>query len=173
MVSDSGSRGNTGDLVELARICEAQAAQEGDESQRVILYKKAAAAHHELDSYREEARCLSLACSLLEGEERVDCLVMRWGVLITAIAVYRYETSFEWKGEDVNLDPSYSETIEGYYDGAVDTLDEILRVEGVNRERLLEKLFAECVRRKSEGGWGADECFSSIDKSFKGSRFHI
>jgi hypothetical protein len=157
----------------MARICEAQAAQEGDDSQRVILYKKAAAAHHELGSYREEVRCLSLACSLLEGEERVDCLVSRWGVLINALAVYRYETSFEWKGEDANLDSSYGETIEGYYNGAVDTLDEVLRMEGVNREKLLEKLYAECVRRRSEGGWGADECFSSINEFFKRRRLHV
>ena len=157
----------------MARICEAQAAQEDDDTRRVILYKKAAAAHHELGSYREEVRCLSLASSLLEGEGRVDCLVLRWGVLITAIAIYRYETSFEGKGEDANLDSSYGETIEGYYNGAVDTLDEVLRMEGVNRERLLEKLYAECMKRRSEGGWGADECFSSIDESFKGRHLHV
>lgn len=167
MVNDSGAQ-SIGNLVELARLYEAQVSQALDDSQRVTLLKKAAAAHHELGYYNEEARCLSLACGLLEGEGRLDCLVSRWGVYITAIAVYEYEAGFEWKGETKNLDPSYSETIRQYYDGAVDTLEEALKTEGVNGESLLEKLHVECVKRRNEGGWGAQECFSSIKDSFKG-----
>ena len=167
MVNDVGAGQNAGNLVELARLYEAQATLAEDDSRRVVLYKKAAAAHHELGSYVEEAHCLSLACVLLGGEERVDCLVSLWSVYITAIAVYRYELGFEWKGEDENLDPFYSETTERYYNGAIDALEEALKTEGIKRDRLFEKLYTECVKRRSEGGWGASECFSSVDEAFK------
>jgi hypothetical protein len=168
VVNDAGAGQNAGNLVELAKRYEAQATLAEDDSRRVVLYKKAAAAHHELGSFVEEARCLSLACELLVGEERGDCLVSLWGVYINAIAVYRYEVGFEWKGEDENLDPFYGETIERYYNGAIDALDEALKTEGIKRDRLFEKLYADCVRRRNEGGWGASECFSSVDESFKG-----
>jgi len=150
-------------LLELAKLFEDQAAQATNEQQRVLFYRKAAATHHELGSYIEEARCLSKACELLEGAERIDCLVSKWGVYITAIAVYKYETSFEWKGESENLDPNYEKILKMYYDGAVDALDETLRIAGVDREKLLERLYAECVKRRNDDGWGESECFSSVE----------
>jgi hypothetical protein len=150
-------------LLDLAKLYEDQAAQATNEQQRVLLYRKAAATHHELGSYIEEARCISQVSELLEGAERIDCLVSKWGVYITAIAVYKYETSFEWKGESENLDPHYEKILKMYYDGAVDALDEALGTAGVDREKLFERLYAECVKRRNDGGWGESECFSSLE----------
>ncbi len=168
-MEESDTTETSGNRFELARLYEDQAAQAIDDQQRIALFRKAAAAHHELGSYIKEARCLSQACELLEGKEKVDCLASKWGVYITAIAVYKYETSFEWKGESENLDPHYEKTLKLYYDGAVDALDEALRTVGVDRETLLERLYAECVKRRNDGGWGESECFSSIE-SLKNQR---
>jgi hypothetical protein len=173
MVNDAGGGLNMKNPPELARLYEAQAGEDGDDSKRVILYKKAAAVHHELGSYLEEARCLSLACDLLAGEDKVDCLVLCWGVYINAIAVYQYEAGFEWRGDEENLDSSYVEKIGRLYDGAIDSLEKTLKTGGVERERLLERLYAECVKRRNEGGWGESECFSSIDRVFKVKRTYF
>jgi hypothetical protein len=173
MVNDAGDDLNVENPVELARRYESLAGEAKDDSKKVILFKKAAAMHHELGSYLEEARCLSLACGLLAGEDKVECLVLCWGVYINAIAIYQFEVGFEWKGEEENLDSSYMETIGRFYDGAIDALEKALKTAGVERERLLERLYAECVKRKQEGGWGESECFSSIDRVFKVKRTHF
>lgn len=154
--------------IELARLYEIQAAQAVDNQQKLALYRKAAATYSYLGAYHEEARCLSLTCDLLNGEAKVDCLVSIWGIYMTAITVYKYETSFEWKGEDENLDPRYKEILSMYYNGALDALDNALKIVDVDKETLLERLYAECVKRRNEGGWGESECFSSIDESFRG-----
>jgi hypothetical protein len=153
--------------IELARSYEVQAAQAVDDQQKLAFYRKAAAAYNYLGAYHEEARCLSLTCDLLKGEAKVDCLVSIWGICIKAITVYKYETSFEWKGEDENLDPRYKEILSMYYNGALDALDNALKIADVDKEKLLERLYAECVKRRNDGGWGESECFSSIDESFK------
>jgi hypothetical protein len=171
VVEDKGTQLNVGNLVNKAKLYEAQAISAGNDSERITLYKKAAAVHHELGSYMEEAHCLAQASKLLHGEERTECLISCWGVYITAIAVYQYEAGFEWKGEVKNLDPSYDEKLRHYYEGAIDALDKALKIEGVDRDKLLEKLDAECVRRRNEGGWGASECLSSIDLVFKRKRY--
>ena len=108
-----------------------------------------------------------LVSDFLYGEEKIDCLVLCWKVYITAIAVYQYETGFEWKGEVENLDPSYSETIQAYYSKAVDVLEIALKIKGVDKVRLLDILKAECVNKRNEGGWASSECVSSIDEAFK------
>jgi hypothetical protein len=42
-----------------------------------------------------------------------------------------------------------------------------MKIADVDKERLRERLYTECVKRRHEGGWGEPECFSSIDESFK------
>ena len=154
-------------FVEAARLFEAEAELMDDASYKISLYKKAATAYHELGSFDDEAKCLMSVCSLLDGEDKIDCLVSCWKAYIMAIAVFQYETGFEWKGEVENLDGSYNETIQDYYTKAVNVLEKALKVKGVNKSRLLDMLNAECVNRRNEGGWAASECFSSIDDAFK------
>ena len=151
---------------EAARIFEAEAESANNTSQKISLYKKASLAYHELGSYNEEARCLILVSSLLDGEEKIDVLVSCWKVYIMAIAVFQYDTGFEWKGEIENIHESYSETIQDYYFKAVKVLEIALKVKNVDKGRLLDNLSAECAKRRSEGGWAASECVSSIDEAF-------
>jgi len=154
---------------EAAKLFEAEAESTNNASHKISLYKKAASAYHEHGSYDDEARCLLSASSLLEGEEKVDCLISCWKVYITAIAVFQYDTGFEWKGEVENLDDSYAETIQAYYSQAVNVLEMALKVKGVNIDSLLDTLNAECDNRRNEGGWAFSECVSSIDEAFKRS----
>jgi hypothetical protein len=152
---------------EAARLYETAAESAIDTSQKIALYKKAAEAYHELGSTDEEARCLVYASNLLDGEEKIDCLVLCWKAYITAIAVFQYDTSFEWKGEDENLNASYSETIDDYLGKAVGVLEKVLEVKGVDKSKLIEELGTECVKRQNEGGWGASYCWKSIEKAWK------
>ena len=153
--------------IEAAKLYEDAAQSTKEVSNKIELYKKAAAAYDEYGSYDEEVRCLMLACSLLRGEDKVDCLVLCWKAYIKAIAVFQYDTGFEWKGEIENLNPSYGETIENYYKKAVNVLEKALTVQGVNKSRLLDKLNAECEKRQGEGGWAASECFSSVKEALR------
>ena len=155
--------------VEAAKLFEAEAESTNDASSKISLYRKAASAYHEYGSYDEETRCLMLVSDFLYGEEKIDCLVLCWKVYITAIAVYQYETGFEWKGEVENLHGSYEETIRGYYSKAVKVLVAAFKIGDVDRGRLLDVLNAECVKRRGEGGWAVSECVSSIDEAFKRS----
>jgi hypothetical protein len=152
---------------EAAKLFEAEAKSTNNAPEKIVLYKKASRAYHEYGSYDDEARCLMSACSLLDGDEKLDCLVSCWKTYITAIAVFQYDTGFEWKGEAENLHESYDETIQGYYSKAVNMLKTALKIRNVDKVRLLNVLKAECVKRHSEGGWAASECISSIDEAFK------
>ncbi len=152
---------------EAAKLLVAEAEKTNNASQKISLYKKASLAYHEYGSYDEEARCLMSACSLLDGDEKLDCLVSCWKTYITAIAVFQYDTGFEWKGEAENLHGSYDETIQSYYSKAVNVLETAFKTTNVDKTRLFDLLNAECVRRRSEGGWGASECIASIDEVYK------
>jgi len=154
---------------EAAKLYEAEAESTNDASHKISLYKKAASAYHEYGSYDEEARCMMSACSLLDGDEKIECLISCWKAYITAIAVYQYDTGFEWRGEAENLDPSYSNTIQGYYSKAVNVLEIVLKIRNIDRGRLLDVLNAECVNKRNEGGWAASECFSSVNEALRRS----
>ncbi len=135
--------------------------------EKLYWYRKAASTNHETGDHELEARCHLLAAELLEGMEKVDALVLCWEAYMDALVLYKFDTSFEWKGETENLDSQYGMTIDRYYNGAVDAIDKALRTKGVDKDRLLERLYAECVAKRNEGGWGADECFSSIEETFR------
>jgi tetratricopeptide (TPR) repeat protein len=154
---------------EAAKIFEAEAESTNNASHKISLYKKASQTYHEYGSYDDEARCLFQASNFLEDEEKIGCLVSCWKTYVTAIAVFQYDTGFEWKGEAENLHESYAETIQNYYNKAVKALEEAFKVKNVNKDRLLDTLNAECAKRRSEGGWAESECISSIDEAFKRS----
>jgi hypothetical protein len=137
-----------------------------DTAHKTVLLRKAADTYHQLVSFDEEAQCLISLSNLLESDERIDCLVSAWRIYILAIAVFQYDTSFEWKGESENLCGSYSETIRDYFEKAVATLRTALRQRDVDRCKLREKLVDECVKRQNEGEWGSDHCRMSIEKAF-------
>ncbi|TFH14613.1 hypothetical protein E4H04_09910 [Candidatus Bathyarchaeota archaeon] len=82
-----------------------------------------------------------------------------------AIAVFQYDTGFEWKGESENLNGSYDETITYYFEKAVAILKTALQQRGVNKNKLLEKLGNECAKRQNEDGWGADHCWKTIERA--------
>jgi hypothetical protein len=152
---------------EAAKLFEAEAKSTNNVLQKIGLYKKASSAYYEDGSYDEVARCLMSACSLLDGDEKLDCLVSCWKTYITAIAVFQYDTGFEWKGEAENLHGSYNKIIQDYYTKAVNTLKTAFKIRNVDKGRLLNILNAECVKRRREGGWAASECVSSIDEALK------
>jgi tetratricopeptide (TPR) repeat protein len=137
-----------------------------DNIQKTVFYRKAAEAYHELGSFDQEAECLLKLSNILEGEEKIDCLVSVWRTYIMAIAVFQYETGFEWKGESDNLDEAYNYTIRGYFEKAVNVLNTALLQRGVDKNRLLEKLGNECAKRQNEDGWGADQCWKTIKKAW-------
>jgi hypothetical protein len=157
-------------FIDLAQRCEVEADSALSDSDKASLYRDAASAHHELGCYGDEARCLRRGAEFVKGSERIDCLVSAWGAYMGALTSYRYESSFEWKGEVENLDPNYSDMLDKYYSGAVDALAAALMVPDVDREKLLERLYSECVRRRNDGGWGEQECFESLNESFRGKR---
>ena len=133
---------------------------------KTILISKAVDAYHQMGSYDEEAECLLYLSKLLEGEEKLNCIISAWKVYIMAIAVFQYETGFEWKGDLENLNGSYDETITNYFEKAVTIIKTALQQPDVNNKALLEKLGNECAKRQNEGGWGADHCWKSIDKAW-------
>jgi len=151
---------------EAARIYLKRAEASEDSVQKIGFYRKAAEAYHELGSFDEEVACMLRACHLVTGEAKIDCLVSVFRIYIVAIAVFQYDTGFEWKGEQENLHDGYDETIRGYYNKAVDVLKSAL-AEDVNESRLLEKLRIECAKRRSEGGWGADHCWKAIEEAWR------
>ena len=137
-----------------------------DNSRKIILFEKAVDAFHQLGACDEESECLLNLSSLLVGGEKLNCLVSAWRVYIMAIAVFQYDSGFEWKGEPENLNVSYDEIIQGYFEKAVAILKTALDQRDVNRKELLEKLGNECAKRQNEGGWGADHCWKTIDKAW-------
>jgi hypothetical protein len=151
---------------EAARVYLKLAETSADNALKIGFIGRAAEAYHELGSYSEEASCTLRVCSLLEGGEKIDCLVSAFRIYILAIAVFQYDAGFEWKGEPENLHEGYDETIRGYYDKAVDVL-KAAREENVDRSRLLEKLSVECAKRRSEGGWGAYYCWKAIEEALR------
>lgn len=169
MTNDAEKYNKLNKYSEAAKLFEAEADSTNDVPLKICRFRKAASSYHEYGSYDEEARCLMFASDLLYGEKKIDCLVSCWRVYITAIAVYQYDAGFEWKGEVENLDPSYSETIQAYYSKAVDVLQKALKVNGVDKARLLDALNAECTNRHNEGGWAASEYVSSVEEAFKRS----
>jgi hypothetical protein len=166
LVDEAGSLFKQYKYGEAARIYLELAETSTDSVQKIGFYRKAAEAYHELGSYDEETACMLRACHLLEGEEKIDCLVSVFRIYIVAIAVFQYDTGFEWKGEPENLHEGYDETIRGYYDKAVDVL-KAARTENVDESRLLEKLGIECIKRQSDGGWGADHCWEAIEEAWR------
>jgi tetratricopeptide (TPR) repeat protein len=151
---------------EAARIYLKLAESSADCAQKTGFYRRAAEAYHELGSFDEETACLQKTCDLLQGEERIDCLISMFNVYILAIAVYQYDTGFEWKGEPENLQEGYGETIRNYYDKAVSVL-KVVRVETTDERGLIKKLSILCDRRQSEDGWGADHCWQAIREAWK------
>ncbi len=153
--------------IESARSLKAEADSANNDTLKVELYWRAAMAYGELGAYDEKVGCLLQACGFLRGDELVDCLLACWETYIEVIAVYQYDSGFEWRGEVENLDGSYEETIESYHEKAVDVLMRAFDVGGADRRRLLERLNAECSRRRAEGGWASTECLSSIKEVLK------
>jgi hypothetical protein len=150
-----------------ATLYEAEAEKTRDIAEKVLLYNKAASAYHEYGSPDDEVRCLLATIDYLQDEANVQCLVSCWKVYIRASALYQYETSFEWKGENENLDPQYGEIIEGYLSKSVDILERILRSEKLDRNSIREELALECVKMQNEGGWGVDQCWASIKLAWR------
>jgi hypothetical protein len=133
---------------------------------KIGFYRKAAEAYHELGSFDQEAACLLHACRLLEGDEKIDCLVSVFRVYIVAIAVFQYDAGFEWKGEVENLHDGYDETIRCFYEKAVGVL-QAARAEALDGNKLLEKLRVECMMRQREGGWGTHYCLEAIEEAWR------
>jgi hypothetical protein len=107
-----------------------------------------------------------IASTFLQDEEKFECLIACWKTFIKAIAAYQYETSFEWKGEVENLDPSYGNTIEKYYSQAVSVLVKVFAIREKDANGLLDMLRSECAKMSNEGGWAASECISSINDAY-------
>ena len=147
--------------LEAAKIYLDLAKAEEEPSQKIVFIGKAADAYHQMCAFDEEVECLLTLGRLREGEERINCIVSAWRVYIMAIAIFQYETGFEWKGNPENLTDSYDETITNYFDKAVSILKTALKQDAIDREVLLEKLGNECAKRENEGAWGADHCWQS------------
>jgi len=132
--------------------------------------QKAADSYQKIGSLDEEAACIFEISTLCEGKEKVDHLVSVWRIYILAIAVYQYDTSFEWKGEVNNLNGSYEEKINNYYNKAVNAIILALDEKGVDEKSLLEILGNECVKRQNEGGWGSEYCWRSIHSAWNNKK---
>jgi hypothetical protein len=155
---------------EAPKLFEEAAKSANDVKSTIAFYRKAAEAYDDLGSYEEEARCLMITSTFLQGKEKIDCLIACWKTYIKAIAVYQYEASFEWKGEVENLDPSYGKTIEKYYSQSVNVLKKVFAIRKNDVDGLLDELRSECAIMSNEGGWAVSECASSINEAYeKGS----
>lgn len=134
---------------------------------KMSYYSKAASLYRERGSTDDEVRCLLSMCKLVEGLEQVKYLVDCWKAYISAIVVFKYETSYEWKGEKANLREDYNQIIDEYVSDAAEILKQILRIRGVDRNKLLETLAGYCANSESDGGWGTKECWKSIEDAWK------
>jgi hypothetical protein len=67
--------------------------------------------HAERRATGDAERCFRQACSLLSGDEKAECLMACWRMLISAIADNLYDCGFEWRGD---LDGSHDADSRGY-----------------------------------------------------------
>lgn len=154
-------------FVKAAKLYEEAAQKSMDDAQKIISYRKAASSYKELGLVDDEVRCLIQTSEFLGDQEKIDCLINCWEAYITAIAVFQYETSYEWKGQDENLNDAYFETIDAYLVKAIGILESLIQLKYVDKQRVLERLANSCAKRQNEGGWGASHCWKSIDKAWK------
>ena len=96
------------------------------------------------------------------AEEKANNIMDSWLGLIDTIVHFEYDCSFEWRGETDGSHDSYQEDLNQYQKKAEDVLKQALSVEGVDKDRIIEKASAECRKREKEGGWGAARCWNII-----------
>ena len=155
------------DSTQLAKEYEYKAQTTKNKTEKITYMKEAITIYKKLGLTSDETRCLKLVSNLVEGTEKIGFLVECWKAHIKEILVYKYETSYEWKGEVDNLSDDYALVINNSLADATETLREILRIPGVDRDSLLEVLAIECANQQSIGGWSSEECWKSIDDAWK------
>jgi len=149
---------------EAAKCFEAAAAAARYKARIAELLKRAAGAYAEFGSTRDAGRCYLKASEFLEKNDRAECLMAYWRALILAIAGSLYDCGFEWKGEPDHHEDhvSYQQDVREYQEEAERVLGEVLRIEGVDRDAVIEEAREECRRRKKDG-WGASECWQIVE----------
>ena len=170
MIEDADRYYKNKQYVKAARLYEDSAEAATSKTQKILLYRKAIGTYRELGSTHDEVRCLLTLCSLFNGLSKIGYLLECWRAYIKAIERHKYETGFEWKGEENNLSEDYSEVIEDYLNEATKTLNIILEIPNVDSNKLLEILSEDCANRENEGGWAANECWKSIQEAWKNNR---
>jgi hypothetical protein len=130
------------------------------------LLTRAAGAHAEYGAIRDAGRCYLHASRLLEAKEKAECLMAYWRALILAIAGTRYDCGFEWKGEPGHHEDhvAYEQEVREDAEEAERVLAEAVRIEGVDRDAVIEQARAVC-RERQKDGWGAAECQAIVENA--------
>ena len=167
MIEDADRYYKNKQYVKAARLYEDSAEAATSKTQKILLYRKAIGTYRELGSTHDEVRCLLTIYSLVDGLSKIDYLILCWKAYIKAIERHKYETGFEWKGEEENLVEDYSEIIDDYLNESIKILNLILEIPNVDSNKLLEILSEYCANRENEGGWAVNECWRSIQEAWK------
>ena len=148
-----------------AKCFEQAAGAEGDRTEAAQLWRKAAEAYEETRSMENAGRCYRGAAELMDNEEKTECLMTYWRLLIMEIAGCQWECCFEWRGDmdgEHDDDHEYNQNqIMEYREEAERVLREVLNIDGINRRKIIREAKKEHRRRKKDG-WGAGVCATVI-----------
>ena len=149
-------------FMDAGRFYEKAAETTRHKKQTAKLLRKASEAYRKSGRYKEADRCYQNAVQLLDGQQKVNCLMDGWKDLINTIVHFEYDCSFEWRGETDGSHDSYQEDLNQYQKKAEDILKEALSVKGVDKDKIIKKASDECRKREKEGGWGSSRCWDII-----------
>ncbi len=139
---------------------EQAAAAETDRARKAALLQRAGSAFLEDRCLKDAGRCYWQLSTLLEKQDKAQCMMVYWRALILEIAGSLYDCGFEWKGEPGHHEDhlAYQRDVQEYQQEAERVLAEVLHIKGIDRRTILEEAWAECDKREKDGGWGASAC---------------
>ena len=150
---------------EAGRYYEKAAETTHQEAQSAKLLQKAAEAYRGCGMKEDAERCFKQAVELMDGNQKAEYLLSRWKEIIKTIVAFEYDCGFEWRGETNGSHDSYLEDIRQLQKEGKDILKQALRVNGIDRNDIIEEARAECRKWEEAGGWGSRSCWEIINSA--------
>lgn len=165
IINEANALLQEGKYSDAGRCYEKAAETTHHKAQAAKLLMKASEAYRYCRMYTEADRCSVGAVKLMDDNQKAQYLLTRWKEIIKNIVEFEYDCSFEWRGDTNGSHDSYLEDIKKLQKEGEDILKQVLRVNGVDKNQIIEKAREECKKWEEAGGWGSDRCWDIINKA--------